>query len=326
MRHDQDKKVSVIIPAYNAQESLQRCVESVLGQTVQPFELIIINDGSTDDTAAVANIFDSESIYVEQENLGQGAARNTGLRVASGEYISFLDADDYWLPEFLETCIDFLEAHPLVVAANTGYRVKQRRGQMTGPTNLRSLARSKPNGMVLDHFFSFWGKYDHIRTGTVVLRRETIIRAGGQRADLRISQDLEYWGYLATFGPWGFIPRILWVGDSASVAVQTGWWRKYRERRKLCPDVELWEERIVPRLRQQDSSGFIQVRGRVAAGYAHNKILAGKRDEALMIVKKYASSLPFNRVTRLMRFGARLGGPFWVAICVVLILRERLKG
>lgn len=94
-------RVSVIITAYNASGFVADAIESVLQQTFQDFELIVIDDGSTDNTADVCGRYADKIRYEFQENSGSAAARNAGIRVARGEYIAFLDADDIWLPDKL---------------------------------------------------------------------------------------------------------------------------------------------------------------------------------------------------------------------------------
>jgi glycosyltransferase involved in cell wall biosynthesis len=96
--------VSVVIPLYNKGKYVERALTSVLAQTYQPFEIIVIDDGSTDDgPEKVLKLNDPGIILIRQENRGPGAARNAGLAMAKGKYVSFLDADDEWLPSFLET-------------------------------------------------------------------------------------------------------------------------------------------------------------------------------------------------------------------------------
>lgn len=98
-------KVSVILPVYNAQNYLRQCMDSVLSQTLQEIEIICVNDGSTDDSEKILREYeakDSRVHVMSQENAGAGAARNTGLRKAKGEYLSFLDADDFFEPDMLE--------------------------------------------------------------------------------------------------------------------------------------------------------------------------------------------------------------------------------
>jgi len=106
-------EVSVIIPAYNAARFIGEALQSVLQQTFQDFEIIVVDDGSTDDTArVVAGIADPRIRYVYQENKGLAGARNHGLRLAQGTFVAFLDADDLWHPMFLERCVTYLRLYP----------------------------------------------------------------------------------------------------------------------------------------------------------------------------------------------------------------------
>jgi glycosyltransferase involved in cell wall biosynthesis len=96
-------EISVILPVYNSQDYIKEAIESVLKQTFKDFELIVVNDGSTDSTAEIINSFnDSRLRVLTQDNLGPGAARNNALRVACGNYIMFLDSDDFFSPDALE--------------------------------------------------------------------------------------------------------------------------------------------------------------------------------------------------------------------------------
>lgn len=109
MNTSQTPLVSVIIPAYNSAKFAAKAVESVLAQTYQNYELIVIDDGSTDNTKEVLNRFAGRVNYIFQENRGPSAARNMGIKVAQGEYICFLDADDTWLPMKLEVQLAFMK-------------------------------------------------------------------------------------------------------------------------------------------------------------------------------------------------------------------------
>ena len=100
--------VSVIIPAYNGERYLLDAIESVLGQSYHPIEILVVDDGSTDSTAQTAKSYFDRIRYLRQENLGAGAARNHGVRESQGEYLAFLDADDLWAPEKLKSQISVL--------------------------------------------------------------------------------------------------------------------------------------------------------------------------------------------------------------------------
>ena len=103
--------VSVVIPAYNAQESIKAAIESVLNQSLKPDEIIVVDDGSTDNTADIVKGF-SQIIYVYQKNAGVSAACNTGIAKARCRWIAFLDSDDVWLPKKLETQLILLQGNP----------------------------------------------------------------------------------------------------------------------------------------------------------------------------------------------------------------------
>ena len=104
-------RVSVVIPCYNGGRFLREAIESVLHQTCRAAEIVVVNDGSTDDTAAVARSFDQVR-YIEQRNQGAPAARNTGMRSSTGDFLVFLDADDRLQPHALATGVESLAANP----------------------------------------------------------------------------------------------------------------------------------------------------------------------------------------------------------------------
>lgn len=106
--------VSVVIPTFNRDQLVTRAVDSVLAQTLPPDEVIVIDDGSRDDTRDVLAVYGRRIRYAFQENQGVAAARNHGLKLASGRYIAFLDSDDEWMPHKLERQIQHLESHPEV--------------------------------------------------------------------------------------------------------------------------------------------------------------------------------------------------------------------
>jgi hypothetical protein len=114
-------RVSVVIPCFNQGRYLRDAVQSVLAQTRQPDEIIIINDGSTHETAEVAACCKSVD-YIVQENRGLAAARNTGLRHATANYILFLDSDDVLLPKAIEHCLDVFSAQPDVAFVYGGFQ------------------------------------------------------------------------------------------------------------------------------------------------------------------------------------------------------------
>lgn len=112
-------RVSVVIPAYNAEPFLAETLRSVLEQTLAPLEVLVVDDGSTDRTGEIARLFGPPVRCIRQENRGLSGARNTGIREARGELIALLDADDLWLPRKLERQVELLSRNPEALAAFT---------------------------------------------------------------------------------------------------------------------------------------------------------------------------------------------------------------
>lgn len=109
-----ESRITVVIPTFNRAGMIEQAVESVLAQTLQPVEVIVVDDGSTDDTPQRLAAFDSRISYVREEHHGQAHARNTGMRLARGEYVAFLDSDDLYYPFKLELQARILDAFPEV--------------------------------------------------------------------------------------------------------------------------------------------------------------------------------------------------------------------
>lgn len=121
--------VSVIIPAYNAERFLARTLDSVAHQTYTEFETILIDDGSTDRTASIAQSYDNVR-YHYQRNQGPAAARNTGLKMSKGRYLAFLDADDLWHENMLRACVAVLDERPQISAVHTNWHTVDEQGRI----------------------------------------------------------------------------------------------------------------------------------------------------------------------------------------------------
>ena len=189
--------VSVVVPAYNAQQSLARCIQSILSQTYSPIEIIVVNDGSQDQTDEIAQEFIEQIIYISQGNQGETSARNRGFSVTRGEFISFIDHDDYWAPEFVVECVNFLRNHPDAITVSTAsiHRSALSDRELLMPSDYGKGNNNSIEPILIDNFFSFWAKYNHICAGSVMIRRDVLRESGGQRTDLALSGDLEFWAY-----------------------------------------------------------------------------------------------------------------------------------
>jgi len=126
---EEKQLVSVVVPAYNAGQYLKQAINSILTQSHAILEIIIVNDGSTDNTADVASSFNDPRVrIVTKTNGGMSSARNAGVNKAKGEFLAFLDADDYWMPDKLEKQIALLQSKPDIGFCSTATRVETPEG------------------------------------------------------------------------------------------------------------------------------------------------------------------------------------------------------
>lgn len=190
--HDQHLRapVSVIIPAFNAAATIGRALASVASQTARPDEVIIVDDGSQDQTAEIARTLarampDLSVRILSQPNRGAGAARNRALAEARAPYVAFLDADDEWLPEKLEASLRYLEHDGLTLVAHNGWLVRD-----GGETLLDTARRYRA---ARDNLFSGLYRRGFIATSSVVARRDALAAAGGFDEALRTGQDFDLW-------------------------------------------------------------------------------------------------------------------------------------
>jgi teichuronic acid biosynthesis glycosyltransferase TuaG len=181
--------VSVVIPAFNARETISRALRSVAGQTLKPREVIVVDDGSTDGTFEMSQEFKPQMegislIVIKQENKGAGAARNQSLKDSSQPIIAFLDADDEWLPEKLERSLHHMEAESYTLVAHNGYRVEG------GKESIINGAARYHEGA--SPYVSLYRK-GYLDTCTVVARKDALLAAGGFDESLLNAQDFELW-------------------------------------------------------------------------------------------------------------------------------------
>lgn len=181
--------VSVIIPAYNAATTIRGTLESVAAQTLRPSEVIVVDDGSSDDTyevaRACADLFPDGTLkVVQQQNAGAGAARNRAIAEASQEFLAFIDADDEWLPEKLMRSMDVMTSGEFTLVAHDFFQITD-----AGDVQVECARRFTA---AVDPFIALYQK-GFIPSITVVIRRADAVTVGGFDESLRNAQDFELW-------------------------------------------------------------------------------------------------------------------------------------
>ncbi|KYC39316.1 glycosyl transferase family A [Scytonema hofmannii PCC 7110] len=178
-------KISVVIPAYNSMQYLPETLESVLQQTFTDFEVLIINDGSSDNIIQWASeITDPRVKLISQKNQGVSVARNTGIAQSQGEYIAFLDADDLWEQTKLEKQVRYLDENPEVGLVHTSMALVDRNGKSTGRV-MTSVAEGEVWKELVES--------NKIACSSVMVRRRCLEKVGGFEPNLHFAEDWDLW-------------------------------------------------------------------------------------------------------------------------------------
>lgn len=209
-------EISVVTPLYNKAASIGRAVESVLAQTFAEFEMIIVDDGSTDDSAARVEAIDDPRItLVRQTNQGAAAARNHGVALARAAYVAFLDADDAWMPEFLSTIRKLIATFPGAGAYATGYFIKNTDAAMRPA--LFSHVPVDPQGGLIDSYFRVAARgRNPVWSSAVCIPKSTLDSIGGFPEGLRLYEDLYLWSRIAIEYPMAYCatPLAIYYRDA----------------------------------------------------------------------------------------------------------------
>ena len=244
--------ISVVIPAYNAEKTLCRALESVLSQTRPAKEILVVDDRSSDATATLAKTYAERGVKVLSlyERSGVSVARNAGIKSATGTWIGFLDADDEWLPRKLEMQAAAIVAQPeasLVFCASEEFSAN---GQPLGDTFRGSpvtVGKEAWKALLASNF---------IATPTVLAPRELLLTLGGFDASLLIAEDQDMWLRLALAGPLSYIPCVL-----ANVHVQAASLSSWKRGDQTVYTLPMIERHLTALASQLSSREIRRIRG-----------------------------------------------------------------
>lgn len=196
--------ISVVIPVYNCAAYIAAALDSVLTQTCPPAEVIVVDDGSTDETAAALDSYRGRIKYVYQNNRGEPAARNRGIDEATSEYIAFLDGDDLWMADKLELQVDYLIKHPDCSLVYTDMCTFDGNGIIDASIK-RRFRMDLPSGHIFKSLFnrSLFG------SGSVVFRKACLDTVGYFDENLLVGSDYEMWLRIARHFELGVVDKPL---------------------------------------------------------------------------------------------------------------------
>jgi amino acid adenylation domain-containing protein len=195
--------VTVVIPAYNSGKFLAAAIDSVLAQTYAAVELIVVDDGSIDDTTLICDRYPLIT-YIYQVNQGAASARNAGIRASQGEYLLFLDSDDYLFPEAIEIGVECLQADPLVGFVFGNYLFKSISAD--GSYTTQQLSEDPPP---VASYATILAAQHKIQCATALLRRSAVESVGGFNPDLVVMEDLHLFLRIARTYPIDFHDRVV---------------------------------------------------------------------------------------------------------------------
>lgn len=330
--------ISVVIPVYNAGGFIQKCLDSIISQKGGlSYEIILVDDGSTDNSVDVIRQYQKSEnlkksggmiVLMRQQNAGPSKARNRAIEVARGRYLAFIDADDYWKPEFFAKTVNFLDRHEECIGVSVLQQVDTVSGVHVSPEISEEGLQADEavlyeDGYVINNFFRFWGERMHICPGGAMMRTEVVKATGGMREDLRITEDLEFWGYSALFGKWGLIPEVLFMGCGAqTVTSREDWIKRMKRRWDNAPIVAEWEKRLISKCPSLiDDESYRVAQGAIARNLVYCQLLSGRtrlaRKEALL----YGRYFTKDAIGKLMNL-AKCSSVTWWGLCKLLKWRE----
>ena len=197
--------VSTVVPALNAGRFIARALESALSQGIAESEIIVVDDGSTDDTCRIVESYRPRGVHLVRhaERGGAAAARNTGIAAARGEYVAFLDADDEWLPGKLTRQLDVISRDPAMTFVSCRATLMDETGRDTG-----DIYRGAPAAEGVNAWRTLLA-YPCVATPSVLARREALLATGGFNRWMPVAEDQDMWIRLALMGPAGHLPESL---------------------------------------------------------------------------------------------------------------------
>lgn len=267
--------ISVVIPLYNKSAEIVRALSSVVAQSLQPREIIVVDDGSTDDSLAKVEAFDNPLLRViKQENRGVSVARNVGIEAATSTWVALLDGDDLWCADFLATIAALIVKYPNCGAYGTAFYIEQ--------DGERIAADTPSEEGVVDFFAEAMCHFVLIPSATV-LRRDLVLQLGSFPAGMRLGEDQYLWTKIARVSQVAYSPQKMAIysreASNRSAAI-------YRPEMTRYSFEQLYDD-----AESELSNEYV---ARVALGKALTQCVKGGTADARRAIKFFS----YNRLSR----------------------------
>ena len=272
--------ISVVIPLYNKELSIKSCIDSVLNQNYLPAEIIIVDDGSTDDSLEVLNEFLLDNLnspipikVVEQKNHGVSHARNKGVSIAKGDFIAFLDADDLWESCFLQDISILIASYPKAVLYTCRHKIYKEGFGYSVP--FQSFGNEANSGIVVNFFKESSKGSEIVNSSKVVIRKSTFLHVGGFPIDAILGEDLFLWIQLALEGDFAFTAKV-----NSLIIVKSDLSRHHRVGKIPYPIV-FYGSQTIPK----NNKYIIKYLWRLHKVHVLGSLADGNKEEAILRIK-----------------------------------------
>ncbi len=268
MKTSSNPCISVIIPTYNRCWILNEAIESVLSQKFTDYEIIVVDDGSNDTTAALLSTYGDRIAIIRQVNKGVSAARNAGILIAKGNYIAFLDSDDMWLPEKLSCQVDFFQSQAEAEVCQTD-EIWIRNGVRVNPKN----RHKKPSGMIFVPSL----RLCLVSPSAVMIKKRLFDKVGLFNEAFPACEDYDLWLRIALYYPIYLIDRQMVVkrgGHDDQLSCNPG-----LDRYRIQSIVNILENNSLTTQNYQAAVNVLKEKCRI---YANGCIKRGRAEEAVL--------------------------------------------
>lgn len=286
-------KVSVIIPLYNKEKYIRRTINSVLQQTITDFELLIIDDGSCDGSDKIVESIDDERIrLIRRPNGGQSAARNTGISCSSSDILAFLDADDQWLPTFLESILFLVNKFPEAGIYGTGYYTLFQNNVVKTVT-LESLTHPEEEYFIVSDYFRKARMTSIVFPSSVAVHKRVFNKVTTFAEGEHRGGDRDMWARIALYFPMAYTSRVLAIYRSDAQGRENVRSDRHLQHPPFAKYAEqAFKKQGIPYEPAEDVREYVH---HLWVGYSSSCILSGNRNELSYATDKLKYSKVFRQ-------------------------------